>query len=741
KTSGYLADRLGCRAAPCTPQMAVRQQANSCAFPLLPLPRSSSRWYTSVQYFAQQASSSSTGVYCYRSGSRKFPAPSHKQNFYSATAIPSSFSVTPSGSPTADAVTTQARPSPTRESSTAFTTSTGTTGTAAAAAAAAAPAAAAELDTTRTMAESSSDKASTASSGWSDEEGDEYLAKALASDDYLQGSRGGSASSSPFSSSTAAIGAGQAQHGPATGTASTSSTDTTAGKARMTILIHHPLCELHDIPDHPERPGRVRAIMNALTRNFPDIGTALAPEATVEQVLRFHDKAHVDNILGLCSKSEKRGGIAAAAAARDNDKGGGGSGKRSASRDGGDGGSGGGGRRTAADSRHAGIVQIDPDTAVMPASRGAIFRAAGAACFAVDEVMSGRATNAFCCVRPPGHHAEPDRAMGFCFFNNAPIGALQAKAVHGTERVAVVDIDVHHGNGTQAFFKADPTTFYASTHQGPRFYPCTGFDDITGVANNIVNVSMGSGEGSSEFRKGYSEKILPALEAFRPGLIVISAGFDAHVDDPLAGITLDEEDYRWVTQEICTVAERVCGGRVVSILEGGYNLQAISGSAVAHVHALRQAAAATPTPATPSETPAATTTAAAAAAAAAATARTEETGLAEASPPPPPSSETTAATSTSAAAAATKTTEENGRAEPLPSGPPEASRLAAVAGARTAEPLTKGRPTADGEGKGESEGTECGTPGALRAEQQEDIDLMLAQLSIQDAGDTPGQEG
>ncbi|CAN0421016.1 unnamed protein product, partial [Ectocarpus sp. 8 AP-2014] len=189
----------------------------------------------------------------------------------------------------------------------------------------------------------------------------------------------------------------------------------TAGR-RGTILVHHPLCELHDIPDHPERPGRVRAIMNALTRNYPDMTTMLAPEATVEQVLRFHDEPHVDKILRLCSDSEKAGRAAEAKAASASA-----SSKGKGSR-----------RGSPTADRHvspyAGIVRIDPDTAVMPASRAAIFRAAGAACFAVDEVMSGGAANAFCCVRPPGHHAEPDRAMGFCFFNNAPIGALHAKA-------------------------------------------------------------------------------------------------------------------------------------------------------------------------------------------------------------------------------------------------------------------------------------------------------------------------
>eukprot|EP00903_Cladosiphon_okamuranus_P016637 g15345.t1 len=510
----------------------------------------------------------------------------------------------------------------------------------------------------------SDDKASTASSGWSDEEGDEYLAKALASDEYLQGSKGSSLSTLPAPPPPAA---GEVGKGSATGATS----GTGAAGKRGTILIHHPLCELHDIPDHPERPARVRAIMNAVTRNFPEVCTMLAPEATVEQVLRFHDQPHVDKILRLCTESERRDKLASVDGGTDR----GGAGRR--------------GSPAARRNQYAGIVQIDPDTAVMPLSRAAIFRAAGAACFAVDEVMLGGAANAFCCVRPPGHHAEPDKAMGFCFFNNAPIGALHAKAVHGAERVAVVDIDVHHGNGTQALFRADPTTFYASSHQGPEFYPGTGYDDITGVKSNIVNVSLGHGEGSAGFRKAYSESIIPGLEAFRPDLIVISAGFDAHVDDPLAGIALEAEDYRWVTREICAVAKRVCGGRVVSILEGGYNLQAISDSAVAHVDALRQAAAAaTPPPAMEDEA-AATTTASATAAA------TEES-----SPPPSPAWGTAGAVV-------------------------EGGVDVAAAAAAGVETGAAGAPVG-------------GIPGG--EEEHEEIDLMLAQLSIQDT-DTVGAEG
>eukprot|EP00904_Undaria_pinnatifida_P011247 jgi/Undpi1/7252/HiC_scaffold_22.g09725.m1 len=458
---------------------------------------------------------------------------------------------------------------------------------------------------------------SASSSDWSDEEGDEYLAKALASNPYLQDLKASAksspgASKPPDAAETPAVADGEA-------TQTEDAPSTAAAAVGGTLLVHHPLCELHSIPDHPERPGRVRAIMNVLTREFPDFCPQLAPEATLEQVprptrriymphvgmpqvmmqryimshfvsrdgvtlvavLRFHDQPHVDKIGRVCSEVEEQGRATEAEAEAVLS-----GGTRSKPRRP----SGGQGRRGS--HRHVDTVSIDPDTAVMRTSRAAIWRAAGAACFAVDEVMSGRAANAFCCVRPPGHHAEPDRAMGFCFFNNAPIGALHAQASSRLCRVAVIDIDVHHGNGTQAFFRNDPTTFYASSHQGPDFYPGTGQDFIKGVRGNILNVSMREGEGSRQFRRAYSEKILPALEAFQPGLIFISAGFDAHEDDPLAGISLDELDYHWVTQQICEVAKKVCGGRVVSILEGGYNLQAIANSSVAHVLALREAAAA-----------------------------------------------------------------------------------------------------------------------------------------------------
>ena len=211
-------------------------------------------------------------------------------------------------------------------------------------------------------------------------------------------------------------------------------------------------------------------------------------------------------------------------------------------------------------------------------------RAAGAVVAAVDAVVMGEADNAFCAVRPPGHHAEPGRAMGFCLFNNVAIGALRAREAHGLARVAVVDFDVHHGNGTQACFADDASLFYASTHQFP-LYPGTGARSETGVGN-IVNVPLRPMAGSREFRLGASREILPALDAFRPDLLLISAGFDAHRSDPLAQLLLDESDYTWITEQLLEIARQHAGGRVVSTLEGGYDLAALGASAAAHVRVL-----------------------------------------------------------------------------------------------------------------------------------------------------------
>jgi acetoin utilization deacetylase AcuC-like enzyme len=231
-----------------------------------------------------------------------------------------------------------------------------------------------------------------------------------------------------------------------------------------------------------------------------------------------------------------------------------------------------------------GHAAIDADTVLSPGSGEAALRAAGAVCAAVDAVMAGEATNAFCAVRPPGHHAEPERAMGFCLFNSVAIGARRAREAHGLERVAVVDFDVHHGNGTQAAFEHDPRVFYGSTHQWP-LYPGTGSARERGVGN-IVNAPLRPMSGSAEFRRAFNEFILPALEDFRPDFLLVSAGFDAHRRDPLAQLLLDEGDYGWVTERLLDLAARHCQGRLVSTLEGGYDLDALAASAAAHVAAL-----------------------------------------------------------------------------------------------------------------------------------------------------------
>jgi acetoin utilization deacetylase AcuC-like enzyme len=232
----------------------------------------------------------------------------------------------------------------------------------------------------------------------------------------------------------------------------------------------------------------------------------------------------------------------------------------------------------------SGHVAIDADTVLSPASGAAALRAAGAVVAAVDAVMAKEADNAFCAVRPPGHHAEPGRAMGFCLFNNVAIGALRAREVHGLARVAVIDFDVHHGNGTQAAFATDGSLFYASTHQYP-LYPGTGAVNETGVGN-IVNVPLRPMSGSGPFRLAMSQRILPALDVFRPELVLISAGFDAHKNDPLAQLLLKEADYTWVTEKLLDIAYRHAEGRLVATLEGGYDLAALGASVAAHVRVL-----------------------------------------------------------------------------------------------------------------------------------------------------------
>ena len=306
-----------------------------------------------------------------------------------------------------------------------------------------------------------------------------------------------------------------------------------------TLLYTHPACLDHDPgPHHPERPERLTAVLRALEGpKFADLGRREAPRAKRGQIERVHRPDYVARVLAAVPER--------------------------------------------------GHVALDPDTVLSPGSGEAALRAAGALVAAVDAVAEGQGHNAFCAVRPPGHHAEPARAMGFCLFNNVAIGAMHARAVHGYRRVAVIDFDVHHGNGTQVAFADDADAFYGSTHQYP-YYPGSGGREETGLGN-IVNAPLAAGSGGPEFRAAMAERILPALDAFAPAFVLISAGFDGHAADPLAGLRLHESDFTWVTAEIAALAARHCAGRLVSTLEGGYDLAALAASAAAHVRALMAA--------------------------------------------------------------------------------------------------------------------------------------------------------
>lgn len=306
-----------------------------------------------------------------------------------------------------------------------------------------------------------------------------------------------------------------------------------------TALITHSACLYHEMPvGHPESPDRLRAVLRRLeAESFQLLDRQEAPRAEREAIARVHPAFFVDAMLNAVPPQ--------------------------------------------------GMVEIDGDTILSSGSGEAALRAAGALVAAVDEVMEGRVRNAFCAVRPPGHHAEPTQAMGFCVFNNVAIGALHARAKHGASRIAVVDFDVHHGNGTQVMFTDDPLLFFASSHQMP-LYPGTGRREERG-RGNIHNVPLAPGDGSHEFRRAWDNHLLPALDAFKPELILISAGFDAHRRDPLAGLQLTEQDFGWITERLCALAGLYARGRIVSTLEGGYHLEALAESAAAHVSALMQA--------------------------------------------------------------------------------------------------------------------------------------------------------
>jgi acetoin utilization deacetylase AcuC-like enzyme len=308
-----------------------------------------------------------------------------------------------------------------------------------------------------------------------------------------------------------------------------------------TLLISHPSFLEHDTgPYHPERPDRLRAILGALEDPaFDTLVRLAAPAASMEEMTRVHPQDYVEAILGI----------------------------------------------QPAPGEH---VHVDGDTVMSQGSAEAIQRAAGAVVAGVDAVMQGKVRTAFAAVRPPGHHAAPDVPGGFCLINNAAVGARHAQAKYGVERVAIVDFDVHHGQGTQAVVEPDPTLFYASTHQTP-LYPGTGSPRETGTDNNVVNVPLRAGSGSAEFRAAWSERILPLLDDFAPELVIVSAGFDAHRADPLAQLEVETEDFVWLTEELLAIADRHAQGRLVSVLEGGYDLNALAESVATHVQSLMQA--------------------------------------------------------------------------------------------------------------------------------------------------------
>jgi acetoin utilization deacetylase AcuC-like enzyme len=302
-----------------------------------------------------------------------------------------------------------------------------------------------------------------------------------------------------------------------------------------TAYITHPVCLLHDMGDHhPESPARLHAIEDQFiaTGVMDVLRHYEAPRVTREELERVHTPKFIDQIEALAPQ--------------------------------------------------IGMVSLDADTSMNPHTLEAAQRAAGAVVKGVELVISGVVENAFCGVRPPGHHAEPDRAMGFCIFNNVAVGAAHALAHFGIERVAIVDFDVHHGNGTEAIFRHDPRVLLCSSFQHP-WYP---YRDLEKRPPNTIYAPLPAGAGGEEFRRAISEKFLPALDAFQPEFIFISAGFDAHRADDMGQLGLTEADYAWITREVVTIASRHAKGRIVSVLEGGYDLDALARSALAHVKAL-----------------------------------------------------------------------------------------------------------------------------------------------------------
>ncbi|WP_419905647.1 histone deacetylase family protein [Kiloniella sp.] len=307
-----------------------------------------------------------------------------------------------------------------------------------------------------------------------------------------------------------------------------------------TALFSHPVSQLHDPGlHHPESPRRIEAILRALAEpDFDGLDRRSSPLLDEEKLHWVHSEEHIREVFRAIPDT--------------------------------------------------GYVAIDGDTVVCKDSGEAALRAAGGICAAVDAVINKDVDNAFCLSRPPGHHAERHKAMGFCLFCNPAIGAYQARNEHGLQKIAVIDFDVHHGNGTQDILWDDPNMFYASTHESPLF-PGTGSAGELGVAGNILNTPLPNGAGSFEFRKAMEDRVFPGVKNFAPELIIVSAGFDAHREDPLASINLEDEDFGWVSRRIVELAGELCDGRLVSILEGGYNTEALSRSVSLHVKAMMNA--------------------------------------------------------------------------------------------------------------------------------------------------------